>query len=68
MQIFYRCNSTCKLMREDKNYKDLENTLQVVLAQKEQCDLIISNDKDFYSRDIELITSTLFCEKFLERK
>lgn len=57
---------TCKLMREDKNYKDLEDTLQVVLAKKENCDLIISNDKRFYSKNIKLMTSQEFCEKYLD--
>lgn len=57
---------TCKLIREDKNYKDLEDTLQVILAQKENCDLIISNNKNFYSKDIELMTSKEFCEKYLD--
>lgn len=56
---------TCTLMREDENYKDLEDTLQVVLAQKEKCDLIISNDKNFYSKEIKLMTSTEFCKEHL---
>ena len=48
---------TCQLMREDENFKDLEDTLQYVLAKNTNCDLIISNDKKFYSTDIELLTS-----------
>jgi predicted nucleic acid-binding protein len=27
-------NQTCKLMRENKKYKDLEDTIQYILAQK----------------------------------
>jgi len=48
---------TCKLMREDEKFKDLEDTLQYVLAKNIKCDLIISNDKKFYSSDIELLNS-----------
>ncbi len=54
---------TCRLMRENKNYIDLENTMQYILAQKEKCDLIISNDKNFKSDKIELLTSREFCKK-----
>ena len=52
--------STCKLMREDKNFQDLEDTMQYVLALKEECDLIISNDKNFVSKDIKLISANAF--------
>jgi predicted nucleic acid-binding protein len=54
---------TCKLMREDTNYKDLEDTLQYVLAKKENCELILSNDKGFYSLDIEVMSSKAFFDK-----
>ena len=36
-------------MEKDQNFKDLEDTLQYVLAKKEGCELILSNDKNFYS-------------------
>lgn len=54
---------TCKLMREDTNYKDLEDTLQYVLAKKTNCELILSNDKGFYSSDIEVMSSKEFDAK-----
>lgn len=53
---------TCKLMKEDSNYHDLEDSLQYILAKKEGCDLILSNDKNFYALDIEVLSS----EEFLE--
>ncbi len=53
---------TCKLMKENHKFKDLEDTLQYILAKKQKCDLIISNDKNFASEDIKVLTS----EKFLE--
>ncbi len=56
---------TCKLMKEDESYKDLEDTLQYVLAQKENCDIIISNDKRFASKEIELLTSEAFLKKYI---
>ena len=51
---------TCKLMRANPNFKDLEDTIQYVLAKKEGCDLIISNDKGFYSEDIPVMSSKVF--------
>ncbi len=57
---------TCTLMKEDKNYHDLEDTMQYILAKKEGCDLIISNDKNFYALDIEVISSEAFCKKVAE--
>jgi predicted nucleic acid-binding protein len=54
-------NTTCQLMREDKDYNDLEDTIQYILAQKMQCDLIISNDKKFISKEIEIMNSEAFC-------
>ncbi len=54
---------TCQLMKINPNFKDLEDTIQYILAQKEGCDLIISNDKDFASEEIELITTKELLEK-----
>ena len=56
---------TCNLMKEDESYKDLEDTLQYVLAQKENCDMIISNDKRFESKEIELLSSEAFIKKYI---
>jgi len=56
-------DSTCKLMREDKKFADLEDTMQYVLALKEECDLIISNDKNFKSDKIKIISSKEFLEE-----
>ncbi|MEA2018844.1 MAG: PIN domain-containing protein [Campylobacterota bacterium] len=56
----------CSLMLEDSDYKDLEDTLQYVMAKKSQCDLIISNDKNFVSKDVEIMSSKEFCEKYIK--
>ena len=37
----------CKLMLKDSDYIDLEVTIQYIMAKKHNCDLIISNDKNF---------------------
>ena len=55
---------TCDLMLEDSDYKDLEDTVQYLLAQKCQCDLIVSNDENFVSKSIKLISSSDFCNEF----
>ena len=56
---------TCKLMKGDEDYEDLEDTMQYILAKKEQCDLIISNDRKFVSKEIELLSSEAFIEKYI---
>lgn len=57
----------CELMLNYKNYKDFEDALQYVLAKKEKCDLIISNDNDFYSPDILTLSSKDFYEKYCKQ-
>jgi len=53
---------TCSLMENNEMFKDLEDTIQYVLAKKVGCDLIISNDKNFVSEDIALMSAQVFCE------
>lgn len=55
---------TCQLMLDDKDYTDLEDSIQYILAKKLKCDLIISNDKNFTSKDVKLLTSQQFCKEF----
>lgn len=45
------------LMKADNKFRDLEDTLQYVLAKREGCSLILTNDKGFYSPDIDVRTS-----------
>jgi len=52
----------CSLMIEDRDYKDLEDTFQYVLAKKLKCDYIISNDKNFVSKDIKILSSKEFID------
>ena len=55
-------NESCKLMKQNSNFTDLEDTLQYIMAKKASCDLILSNDKGFTSKDILLLISKEFVE------
>ena len=48
-------NSAIKISKEE-NHKDLEDILQYICAKVSGCKLIITNDKSFYSKDIEIIS------------
>ncbi len=63
----YEIKEAINLMKKNKNFKDLEDTLQYVLAKKEGCDLILSNDKEFYSPDIQIFTTLQFVEEIVSR-
>jgi len=58
-------DQTCQLMLQEPEYKDLEDTIQYVLALKEGCELIVSNDKAFFSKEIPVLSSTEFLGKYL---
>jgi predicted nucleic acid-binding protein len=45
---------------------DIEDNLQYVIALKEECDCIISNDKSFYKNEIAVYSSSVFVDKFLK--
>ena len=51
-------------MQTDKNFKDLEDTLQYVLAKENECDLILSDDDNFYSPNIKKTNTKNFAKKF----
>ena len=53
-------HQSCSLMKNNPHYKDLEDTIQYVMAKKIGADLILSNDKDFVSDDIKLLTTQDF--------
>ncbi len=54
------------LMAEDQGFKDLEDTLVYVLAKKEKCDFILSNDGSFYSPDLLVISSEEICRRMVD--
>lgn len=41
---------------KNENHKDLEDILQYLCAKTQNCELIVSNDKKFYSKDIKVET------------
>ena len=43
-------------MQKNNKFKDLEDTLQYILAKQIKADCIVTNDKGFYSPDIEIIS------------
>lgn len=53
---------TCKIMRQNSQFRDLDDTIQYVMAKKKKCDLILSNDKGFYSSEIPLMNTKEFIE------
>ena len=52
-----------ELMERNDKYKDLEDTIQYVMARKEKCDYIITNDADFASGDVPVLSSGEALEK-----
>ncbi len=55
-------NESCKLIKQNSNFTDLEDTIQYIMAKKASCDLILSNDRGFVSEDILLMSSREFVE------
>jgi len=45
------------LMEKNEAFSDLEDTIQFIMARKERCDYIVSNDKNFHSTDVPLVSS-----------
>lgn len=57
-----------ELMERNKKYKDLEDTIQYVIARKEKCDYIITNDKNFASGDVPVLSSKDAIKELEKRK
>ena len=53
---------SCRFMKNNKNFTDLEDTIQYIMAKKASCDLILSNDKGFVSEVVDLMSSGDFLE------
>lgn len=48
------------LMKKDASYADLEDTIQYLMAQQSGCEMIITNDKSFVSKDVKLYSAQEF--------
>ena len=63
-RIFYviefgnaKIDEAIELMEKNEKYTDLEDTIQYIMARKEKCDYIITNDKKFVSGDVPILSS-----------
>jgi len=54
-------------MQSNTKHKDLEDTIQYVMAKKAGCDLILSNDRGFVSPDIALMSTEKFLSLYVAR-
>ena len=45
--------------------KDLEDTLHYLGAKHSHCEIIITNDKNFYTKEIDTISSSEFVQRYL---
>ena len=57
-------SKTISLMRKDSDYKDFEDAIQYMLALNEKCDVIVTNDKRFVSKEVLCMTSKEFVKTF----
>ncbi|MFP4333211.1 MAG: type II toxin-antitoxin system VapC family toxin [Campylobacterales bacterium] len=44
---------------------DLEDNLQYTLAMEQNCEVIVTNDKSFFSKNIKKLSSRAFVEKYI---
>lgn len=59
--------AVCRLMEEDPDYVDLEDAIQYLLAKEEGCDLIVTNDRYFVSKELPVADSESFCRTYLPK-
>lgn len=52
--------SAVALMKKDTSFVDLEDTIQYLLAKQNGCEMIITNDKKFISKDVKLYSAEAF--------
>ena len=66
-RIFEVVGGTNKMFEDALSIQnvDLEDNLQYISAKKLMCDIIVTNDKTFYSKEIETCTSSTFVERYL---
>lgn len=66
-KTFTVIGATNELIKQALNIEnnDFEDNLQYISAKNNSCDLIISNDKNFYSKDMEILSSKEFVNKYL---
>lgn len=50
----------------DIDNSDLEDNLQYISAKKSGCDVIVTNDKNFFSNEIQKVSSSEFVQLYLK--
>ena len=45
--------------------KDVEDNLQYLSAKNSNCEIVITNDKNFYTNDIKTVSSSEFVQRYL---
>ena len=63
-QVLGASNISIKNALEIDN-NDLEDNLQYICAKEAECEVIITNDKNFYSQSIVKMTSSEFVQQYL---
>lgn len=53
-----------KLMQSDNDYFDLEDCIQYVLAEKNNCEIIITHDKNFTSKNVKTLSPGEFLKYY----
>jgi predicted nucleic acid-binding protein len=53
-----------RALKIDNN--DLEDNLQYLSAINSKCEIVITNDKSFYTKDIETVSSSEFVQRYLK--
>ncbi len=66
--VFEVVGGTNKMFHEALSLQnnDLEDSLQYVSAKKMMCDVIVTNDQNFYTEEIEKLTSSAFVKTYLK--
>ena len=58
-------SETIALMHSDTDYTDFEDTIQYIMARNTGCDVIVTNDKRFVSKEIECVSAEAFVKSYL---
>ena len=65
---FYISGATNDIVKQalqiDNN--DLEDNIQYLIAKEQNCKIIITNDKSFYTKDIKVLSSVEFQKRYLD--
>ncbi len=49
----------------DLDNRDLEDNIQYLCSKVSACDIIVTNDKDFYKGDVKVVNSQAFVDQYI---